>query len=435
MRDFKVDPIDPTNVEELRKSIKEDGFWGGVVARRQNGGFEIAAGHHRVNAAIKAGIKEADIFVLDRDNADDGTMVRVYCRENATQRGNTSAAASGSVAAAVRFLAKAIMMGADMSRFLDMSPKAVESLRGNLASDKGLGEPIVSDFLKDLPGCTTYTVASHLANLKASGDYARIIGEVRGEIEKEHAEAVRELERARREQAKAAEARAKAEAERKAASERAKAARDEEARKRARRDELEAEARARLAVERQAALEKEAASIKGGAAVEAARAADTAAGSREVTFDLAVNQILTNDNHLNIFKKAVTGPGIAPYLAVNKQAALAKALVKQAAELETELSGAFIREHVVDMVLRVKTKERALSREERDALRNKDFESKFDGALDDFCRSVRGMNAAGIEILSLLKRRPEGSHLKITGEFRSNLSTAKNVIAKLAKEF
>ena len=39
----------------------------------------------------------------------DGGMIRVYARENATQRGNTGTAMAGTVASAIRFLAKAIL--------------------------------------------------------------------------------------------------------------------------------------------------------------------------------------------------------------------------------------------------------------------------------------------------------------------------------------
>src|SRR5262245_47338284 len=42
---------------------------------------------------------------------DDATMVRIYARENATQRGHTSTALTGSVASAVKFLMRAVMAG------------------------------------------------------------------------------------------------------------------------------------------------------------------------------------------------------------------------------------------------------------------------------------------------------------------------------------
>jgi hypothetical protein len=52
-------------------------------------------------------------------------------RENATQRGNSATAITGSVAAALRLLAKVILIGdEDISRILEMSQKALETARG-----------------------------------------------------------------------------------------------------------------------------------------------------------------------------------------------------------------------------------------------------------------------------------------------------------------
>ncbi len=63
-----------------------------------------------------------------------------------------------------------------------LSPKFgrndLDKVRGNLESAKGLGEPMITAFLDGVPGCDKGTVAQQLASLKASGDYARIVGEV-----------------------------------------------------------------------------------------------------------------------------------------------------------------------------------------------------------------------------------------------------------------
>jgi hypothetical protein len=126
---------------------------------------------------------------------DDAGMIRVYARENATQRGNSSTAIAGTVASAVRFLSKAILTG---SRDFTRTPELV----GNLASEKGLGEPVITNFLDGVPGINRNTVKEQLANLKSSGNYGRIIGEVKDEIEQEHREALKELERAERERRK-----------------------------------------------------------------------------------------------------------------------------------------------------------------------------------------------------------------------------------------
>jgi hypothetical protein len=67
-----------------------------------------------------------------------------------------------------------------------------------MASSKGIGEPIISLFLAEVPGVNKNTVLDHLAILKASGDYGRIIDEVTTEIERENADAIKALEKADR---------------------------------------------------------------------------------------------------------------------------------------------------------------------------------------------------------------------------------------------
>src|SRR6476620_2680674 len=88
-RNYVVDPIDPDHVTQLTESITQDGFWGGVVCRRTAEGIHIVAGHHRVAAALRAGIESADLVVKEFDDA---SVIRIYARENATQRGDSGAA-------------------------------------------------------------------------------------------------------------------------------------------------------------------------------------------------------------------------------------------------------------------------------------------------------------------------------------------------------
>lgn len=103
VRDFTIDPIDQEAIEKLRQSIKDHTFWSGVVCRKKNGQLEIAAGHHRVKAALAEGITKAEVSVCDYDDAD---MIRVYADENATQRGNSGTALTGAIAAAIKYLTK-----------------------------------------------------------------------------------------------------------------------------------------------------------------------------------------------------------------------------------------------------------------------------------------------------------------------------------------
>lgn len=67
------------------------------------------AGHHRVVAALDAGVKDADLFV--RTDIRDEEMIRLYATENATQRGSSSTALAGTVASAIKFKAKETLGG------------------------------------------------------------------------------------------------------------------------------------------------------------------------------------------------------------------------------------------------------------------------------------------------------------------------------------
>ena len=88
---------------------------------------------------------------------------------------------AGAVASAVRFIAKASMTGT-LSRIIEGGND--EQTRGHLTAEKGegIGQPLISRFLEHIPGVTDYVVRQQLLNLRASGDYARILEEVEEEI-------------------------------------------------------------------------------------------------------------------------------------------------------------------------------------------------------------------------------------------------------------
>jgi ParB-like chromosome segregation protein Spo0J len=177
--------MDPKTIARLKQSIEDDGSWGGVVCRKlPDGTLQIAAGHHRVMAALEVGITEADLFVAE--DMDDAAMIRVYARENATQRGVSSTALAGTVAAAMRYVAKAILKGS-AEKFL--SSFHLPTLRERLLLEDGLGRDVLFAFLSDIPGINTANIQHQLANLKYSGDYARLIAEVQQEIAAEKAAA------------------------------------------------------------------------------------------------------------------------------------------------------------------------------------------------------------------------------------------------------
>lgn len=354
-RNFDVDPIDKSNVDALTASIKDDGFWGGVVVRMQDGEYQIACGHHRVKAAIKAGMSAADIYVLPKAHSDDQTMVRVYARENATQRGNTATAATGTVAAAIQAIAEEVL-GGEGGNFT--TPQR-DGIRNEIERGNGIGRDAVLEFLGPIPNVTENTVRQQMASLKASGDYDKIIAKVRKQL-----------------------------------------------------------------------------GIK----------APEKSAEKEVTFDFkGVASQLKNDNQLRTFRDLVTGKGIAPYLPVDGQAALAKEVVRLAKKkavdkygkdgaAEDVLSSTFIREQIINLVLNAKHQERkaesAADKKKREqaglAMQAKEYQTLF-------CQQVRGMMSAGVKLQEFVRGWPKGIPFPITAEMRSTLSSAKSVIDNLNK--
>jgi chemotaxis protein histidine kinase CheA len=288
-RDLKVDPIDRERVEMLKQSIMEDGFWGGVVCRQVDSEIQIVAGHHRVKAAIAAGITKADVLVKDMD---DEAAVRIYSRENATHRGNQGTAQIGSVAAALRWVARSQLVLPDF--------RQQKNYVGGLGdvTQNGIGQSAICNLLKDVPGISATTVETQLANLKTSGAYTRIVEEVAAEIEVELLDAQQEAERR--------------------AEEAAKAERQAQIQKNA-----EAEETSRKAAEasRKAAEEAKAAAER----AKKAEKAKGAAKNHTRTFDLeGVRKLFQNDSQLNAFRNGVVKTYKIP---VEKQRALAEKIV------------------------------------------------------------------------------------------------------------
>jgi len=105
-RDLKLYPIDTDHVAELRASINDHGFFGGIKGRRRNGKIEIGCGHQRIEAARKAKLDSVPIFV---DDIDDDAMLRLMTDENATQAGSHPGAVMNEVAAVTRRIIEGLL--------------------------------------------------------------------------------------------------------------------------------------------------------------------------------------------------------------------------------------------------------------------------------------------------------------------------------------
>ena len=433
-RDFRVDPVDPTNVAQLAKSIKEHGFWGGIVARRKpdvRGAFQIVAGWHRREAALKRGIEEADIFVGDFD---DRQTVRAYADENATQRGNTSTAQAGSVAAALREILLRKLSSVDFNR------------TGGPTED-GVGRDAILEELNGVNDINDNVVRQQLAHLKATGAYDRIVNEVTAIVEAEReaelaalAEAEQRTREAAQREVEAKARREKAEAERQAAKAEAKRretealiAREAADKKRAaeaaafqRKREAEAEERRKKAAEEaeRAKAEREAAKAKEVKHAPAAQTRDSiaqmrAAPKHQITLNDKVARHFRSPHHVEVFKKLATGEKLLP---VDQQERLAKSLVEMAKTTGEELTSTFIKEKFNDALIGAKFLQRIANATERDAakaaLERAGWEKKAKVSMSEFSRHARGVSAATDKLTVLYRSRPAGIvTLHTTAEF------------------
>ncbi len=85
-RDMAHYPIHREKVEMLKASIRTTGFWDNLLVRKNGSHYEVAYGHHRLEA-LKELVKES---LIDEDyelelpvrNLDDAAMIRIMASEN-----------------------------------------------------------------------------------------------------------------------------------------------------------------------------------------------------------------------------------------------------------------------------------------------------------------------------------------------------------------
>lgn len=74
-------PINDDKIADLIGSMNRTGYWDNVVARKQNGRYQLAYGHHRWIAFKKKYGKNAEMTLIVRDLSDED-MLRVMADEN-----------------------------------------------------------------------------------------------------------------------------------------------------------------------------------------------------------------------------------------------------------------------------------------------------------------------------------------------------------------
>jgi hypothetical protein len=78
-RDLHTYPWIEEKVATLMRSIEDVGFWAGIIGRQTDDGYELAFGHHRVEAARRLGMAEVPLII---EALDDRRMLQFMGREN-----------------------------------------------------------------------------------------------------------------------------------------------------------------------------------------------------------------------------------------------------------------------------------------------------------------------------------------------------------------
>jgi hypothetical protein len=184
-RDLKLYPIDDEHVAELRVSIKEHDFLGGVKARRRNGVFELGCGHHRIAAARKALGTNAIVDIVVGD-MDDDAMIRLMTDENALQSGTNPGAVMNEVAAVTRRVIEGLLSNhGDLDNCQGVArafknnrtaiKQAYSKLRNGSDSHLVLGIPVIRAYLGPHRG--ERPIREAIAALKQCGKYDDIVDE------------------------------------------------------------------------------------------------------------------------------------------------------------------------------------------------------------------------------------------------------------------
>jgi ParB/RepB/Spo0J family partition protein len=373
-RDFELYPLDEEQINRLAQSIGELGFFASVAARPDgNGGYELAAGHHRIEAARRRGMNEVDANI---ERYDDFRMVQIMALENLTQRGHNAASTLDSIAAYARIVAKQVLLGeGHIAKNLAVSPQALGLAQSKIASD-GPGKDLLYRAIngfdrkerkanKEAEIITETEISQSLGLMKESTLMGRIVAEAYAEVE-----AIRE-ERDR-------EAEARVERERTAAEKAERAA--------TRKVEKERRTKEKEAVETQK--------------------------NKAADYDEACGNIFRLTSHEAAFRTAVLTERGKRFFPVNKQLELAKRVRAQINTVEkkrshdvgsTTIKG-IIREFLDEAV----REQKAVDESEKKRMLAESLRERINERWQTIRRGMLQAEAALINLIDDLKKWPEG---------------------------
>jgi len=292
-RDLALDPINKNTVDKMKASITDLGFWGGLAVRKVGDKYQLAFGHHRLEALLELGWEKADLNVVKYD---DDQMVRAMVVENATQRGAEGGATIDSVAGIVRRIGYLLLTQSkeelELSKIFESSRNGVETAKTLFLAGNGVGEPVICNYE---PSLSANSVRQALVVLKESNHLHTLMLAIKDVIAIEQVQAQEKADEAKTQKAKDA---AQVDA-----------------------DKL------------QESEEK---------AAEAAEAA-----VREQHYNPLVESIFNRESHAKAFRDVVTSDNGKEFIPVDRQLDIAVAIIADAKKEKKSLSAKFIRDKVM----------------------------------------------------------------------------------------
>jgi hypothetical protein len=382
-RDMKLHPINTDeakeHIRELRESIDDHGFFGGVKGRQSNGKIEIACGHMRIIAARKLGLESVPIFIGDMD---EDQMLRLMTDENATQSGSHPGAIMNEVAAITRRLVEVLLQP---EHFAPIGAKCFEGklgyqqARGRLVArfndpdkDGGVGWLPILRFLgdgnEDRAHRTKRQVIDAISSLKQANCYDDIVDN---------------------------------------------------------------------------AMRKYPQPVNGALPSKSRTVVTTKQRTpRPKKLDERCATVFTNDHQFHAFRDAVTTTGALKAIPVDQQYALAKSIMKQPAPVDGEvgfkgatnkkqIGAPYIKKMVQAHVQEGLKKQRDIDQKERELYLSEQREARIEDELHSANASLRSLMSAIARLIDLAEEFP--AHHKIGG-FSARLDTLVGVIQQFSKK-
>ena len=156
------------------------------------------------------------------------------------------------------------------------------------------------------------------------------------------------------------------------------------------------------------------------------------ANTIEVTFDFeGVAKHLKNPHQIDVFRETVLSDGIRPYLPKDNQAELAAHIAKLADAPGQELTGRFIRDNIVTLVIDSKRFQRHLDEETKERLRRDSITTQAFDAMGNFVSALHRLQGEGMRITKLVDKWPQGQQFPVTSGFQEALRDSLTIINEL----